>query len=270
MLKWLFPYTNCTHPDAATSQPSCDKSVSRADNISLSTQNCKNTKPLVLSIILLWLSVSLSYFALAKFEQQKILQLMAERYGSQGVETFTNWQQLIGAQKNNAHALQIEAVNDFFNRQIRFTDDLSLWKKTDYWATPLETMGMGAGDCEDFTIAKYVTLLELGVPMAQLRLIYVKARIGSNFSNLYQAHMVLGYYPNNQATPLILDNLIPSIEKASQRTDLRPIFSFNSEGLWVGNQQALVDPTARLSRWRDLLLRTQQEGFILNQPKSNP
>jgi hypothetical protein len=80
--------------------------------------------------------------------------------------------------------------------------------------------------------------------------------------------MVLGYYEQPDSIPLILDNLVADIESADQRTDLHPVFSFNSDGLWVGNQaQPQIDPTVRLSRWRDLLDRMQREGFQLSEPK---
>jgi len=152
-------------------------------------------------------------------------------------------------------------VNQFFNRNVRYTEDNILWKKSDYWATPVEMMGMRAGDCEDYTIAKYLSLLQLGFANEQLRLIYVKAQIGGPQSKIFQAHMVLGYYPTPDAIPLILDSLVSTIESANNRPDLHPVFSFNSEGLWVGNQSTSADPTARLSRWRDLLARVNEEGF---------
>lgn len=157
---------------------------------------------------------------------------------------------------------QIKNVNDFFNKRIHFVDDIYHWKQNDYWATPLETLGTGSGDCEDYTIAKYISLIQLGIPIERLRLIYVKAQIGGVSSRVFQAHMVLGYYAQPNAVPLILDSLINDIESADRRRDLHPVFSFNSEGLWVGNQaQPQIDPTARLSRWRDVLTRIKQEGF---------
>jgi hypothetical protein len=74
--------------------------------------------------------------------------------------------------------------------------------------------------------------------------------------------MVLGFYPQPSDEPLILDNLISSVRPASQRPDLSPIFSFNNNGLWVGGASASsADPTARLSRWRDVLDRMRQEGL---------
>jgi predicted transglutaminase-like cysteine proteinase len=156
---------------------------------------------------------------------------------------------------------QLREVNDFFNRRVRWVDDIVAWGEEDYWATPLESLGNGQGDCEDYSIGKYVTLKQLGVPGDQLRLIYVRARIGR--SQIVQAHMVLGYYETPAAEPLVLDNLVPSITPAAQRTDLDPVFSFNSSGLWAGGStQSRADPLARLSRWRNAIGRMQQQGFI--------
>jgi hypothetical protein len=73
--------------------------------------------------------------------------------------------------------------------------------------------------------------------------------------------MVLAYYARPDAEPLVLDNLDVRILPASQRPDLRPVFGFNSEGLWMAGVQSPADPTARLSRWRDLLRRMQEQGL---------
>lgn len=198
----------------------------------------------------------------AELQSQKMQTLMQSRYGDDGVALLGAWNRMLDSSKPLADAEKIAQVNDFFNRHVRYSDDVTLWQKSDYWATPLETLGLRAGDCEDFTIAKYLSLLELGIPTEQLRLIYVRAQIGGLHSKRFQAHMVLGYYSSPNAEPLILDNLITRIEPASKRPDLNPVFSFNSEGLWVGNSvQSQADPTARLSRWRDLLMRVREEGF---------
>ena len=77
--------------------------------------------------------------------------------------------------------------------------------------------------------------------------------------------MVLGYYPSPQSEPVILDSLISTVLPASERTDLAPVFSFNSRGLWVGQGTAAASgsPTARLSLWREVLVRMQEEGIKL-------
>lgn len=159
---------------------------------------------------------------------------------------------------------RLKKVNEFFNRKISFVDDQEAWGQSDYWATPMESLAKGKGDCEDYVIAKYFSLRQLNILDTQLRLIYVKARLGGPASDIQQAHMVLAYYPAAAAEPLILDNLISEIRPASRRPDLLPIFSFNSQGVFAGaaaNSTLGPGGTGRLSRWQDLLERASREGF---------
>ena len=209
------------------------------------------------------LSILFACWSHAGVDLDRLQRLAAEQYGSEAVRRVTDWAQLLEAAQPLDSRAQLARVNTFFNRRIHFDDDLVIWGEEDYWATPLETLGVGAGDCEDFTIAKYITLRLLGVPDERLRLIYVRAQIGGAGSGLSQAHMVLGYYTSPTAEPLILDNLIGDILPASRRPDLAPVFSFNSEGLWVGGaSRPSADPTTRLSRWRDVLERMRIEGIL--------
>ena len=133
-----------------------------------------------------------------------------------------------------------------------------LWSKEDYWATPAEMLAIGAGDCEDYSIAKYFTLKEIGVDEDKLRITYVKAvEIG-------QAHMVLTYYETNRSVPLVLDNLITEIEPASRRNDLVPVYSFNGAGLWLAKSRGegqRVGDSSRLSLWQDLEARMRNGNF---------
>lgn len=159
---------------------------------------------------------------------------------------------------------RIKRANDFFNRQMQFGEDSVIWGQADYWATPMESLGKGAGDCEDFAIAKYFTLKEMGVAPEKLRLIYVRARTGGSDSAQSQAHMVLAYYPQPDLEPLVLDNLIGEIRPASRRPDLVPVFSFNSDGVYTGTpgkEGSVSVGVGRLSRWEDLLKRARAEGF---------
>jgi predicted transglutaminase-like cysteine proteinase len=153
---------------------------------------------------------------------------------------------------------RLRAINTYFNRQVQYRDDREVWGQVDYWASPLETLSKGQGDCEDYAIGKYFSLLAAGVPGVKMRLVYVRAQM----SGALQAHMVLAYYAEPQAEPLILDNLVTEIRPASRRPDLTPVFSFNAEGLWQGVAGASAgDPSARLSRWRDVLNKAKAEGW---------
>ncbi len=153
------------------------------------------------------------------------------------------------------------AANRFFNERIRFRDDVEVWGESDRWASPLELLAKGEGDCEDFAIAKYFSLLALGIPRSQLRLVYVEARL-ADASAGPRAHMVLAHYAAPGAEPAILDNLVTAVRPAEQRSDLTPVFSFNADGMWQGlGTKPAGDPLARLSRWREVLALAHSEGF---------
>ncbi|MEZ4483665.1 MAG: transglutaminase-like cysteine peptidase [Syntrophotaleaceae bacterium] len=200
----------------------------------------------------------------------RMLQLAGQRFGAKGRQGVESWRQMLSEAGKSVEIDRVGVVNDFFNQHIRFVEDAETWNLPDYWATPVETLGRGQGDCEDFTIAKYLSLKLLGVATEKLRLTYVKARIGGRHSRISRAHMVLSYYPAPASEPLILDNLISDIRPASQRPDLFPVFSFSSENLWAGgNPTPVASATSRLSRWRDVLSRVQSEmgdGPMLKRP----
>jgi len=197
----------------------------------------------------------------ATLQPEQLRRSMQRQYGQRGLESLQAWFDLLERLRSAGLETQLREVNNFFNRRVRWLDDIDIWGQEDYWATPLETLGKGEGDCEDYAIAKYITLKELGVPGDELRMIYVKARIGR--SSITQAHMVVGYYETPSADPLVLDNLVPSITRGSLRNDLDPLFSFNSSGLWAGGAtESRADPVARLSRWRRAISRMQEQGFI--------
>ena len=188
-------------------------------------------------------------------------QSFQQRWGAAALPKFEAWRKLLASVGDGADLDRLKKVNTFFNQQIQFSDDSVVWSQADYWATPLETLGRGAGDCEDFSIAKYFTLLQLGTQPDKLRLIYVRAKTGT--SDTTQAHMVLAYYASPESEPLVLDNLISDIRPASRRPDLVPVFSFNSSGVFTGiaGGGTAAGGTGRLSRWEDLLRRTKTEGF---------
>lgn len=166
-----------------------------------------------------------------------------------------DWQKLISENQQQTEGEKLRLVNNFFN-QLTYRSDLNTWGKEDYWATPAEALGKGQADCEDYSIAKYFTLRELGIPDKKMRITYVKAL------ELDQAHMVLTYYPKPSAVPLVLDNLKGQILSANKRFDLAPVYSFNAEGLWLAKRRGTgkkVGKSSRLSLWNDLKARMKQE-----------
>lgn len=198
----------------------------------------------------------------AELDLNKLADHAAQHYGTQTRNDVENLTLVMDQLKSADEKEQLKQINDFFNQHIRrFDEDINIWGKSDYWATPLESLGRQSGDCEDYSIAKYLFLKQL-IPDEKLRLTYVRAQIGGQHSKIFLAHMVLIYYETPTAEPLILDNLISDIRPASRRKDLRPIFSFNSEGLWIGaDKQDKGHPAGHLSRWSDVLKRAKADGI---------
>ncbi len=189
---------------------------------------------------------------------QDMLDKVDKKYGVAARQRFVEWQSVIDNGKTWSDAERLERVNNFFNRNIEFVDDIILWQKVDYWTAPTELLAKGAGDCEDYSIAKYFTLVEMGVDESKLRITYVKAL------ELNQAHMVLTYFESAHAVPLVLDNLKPAILPATQRSDLQPVYSFNGTGLWLAKSKGSgqhVGGSDRLSMWTELKQRMLESPF---------
>jgi len=162
---------------------------------------------------------------------------LAKKFGARAPGRVSDWAKAAQKLKAAGYAGKLEAakgreadvlqdVNEAINDRVRGVEDRDLWRMEDYWATPAETIGIASGDCEDYALAKYYLLKELGVPQDRLRITYVRIlRRGG------QAHMVLAYYATPDAEPLIMDNLDAFVQSASKRKDLEPVYGFNDDGL---------------------------------------
>lgn len=194
-----------------------------------------------------------------QFDAGRILDYARTQHGERVARRVTEWLDLMDEAAALPERERLRAINNFWNHRVMGGEDIHIWNKTDYWATPLESLAKGAGDCEDFVIAKYFSLIHAGVEPDKLRFIYVRARMGGLRSSQSIAHMVLGYYATPDSEPLVLDNLSGSIQPASRRSDLTPVFSFNAQGIYVAG--AATRSVDRIGHWRDLMTRMQREGF---------
>ncbi len=211
----------------------------------------------ILAITMGWHAGVLSFNP--RIDLPKATAFVRDTYGDSAQTRVERWVEHLDQLKGKSEDLQLRSVNTFWNTTVREAEDISLWKQEDYWATPLESLGRQAGDCEDFVIGKYFSLLYLGVPAEKLRVIYVSATINGPTGRKTISHMVLGYYPKPDADPLVLDNLNTEILPGSKRRDLKPVFSFNAQGIYVpGKANASAD---RLGRWSTLLARMREQGL---------
>lgn len=185
-----------------------------------------------------------------------VINSMASRYGIGAKKRLEDWSALMQKLRDKPEQEKLKAVNDFFNA-IPYVTDLAHWKQNDYWATPVEMLASNGGDCEDYAIAKYVTLAALGISMDKLKITYVQAKV--NQSTI--AHMVLAYYAQPRAVPLILDNLNRRIKPADRRADLKPVYAFNGSDLWVVRSSNLgrVGNSSKIRFWKEIQNRMEQE-----------
>lgn len=202
-----------------------------------------------------WLWLILSAVGLVWSAGDGWLERIRLQYGDAAGQRIADWEALIQKGRGLKDPEKLTLANRFFNAKILFIDDIVHWQQADYWATPVEFLATGAGDCEDFAIAKYFTLKEMGVDENKMRITYVKAY------KLNQAHMVLTYFTHPKSVPLVLDNLVDDIQPASKRRDLIPVYSFNGDGLWLAKTQGAgkrLGNAGRLNLWQDLRQRMQQ------------
>jgi predicted transglutaminase-like cysteine proteinase len=184
---------------------------------------------------------------------ERLMDTYTRRFGPAARGRLEKWKRYAAERKSSqlAETELLREVNRTLNG-IRFIDDPTHWGEEDYWATPAESVGSNGGDCEDFSIAKYFLLKELGIPIAKLRMTYVKA------IKLDQPHMVLAYYARPDAEPLVLDNLEDAVRPASQRPDLVPVYSFNDEEVWIEMRGRSGSPR-QIRNWNLLMERLDRE-----------
>ncbi|MEH6452683.1 MAG: transglutaminase-like cysteine peptidase [Psychromonas sp.] len=205
-------------------------------------------KRLYLFTCLLFLSISFYAQSDTLLNEKKVIAALQKHYGERAVKRGKAWLEIISSSQQQTDLEKLAKVNQFFNL-LHFVDDSDIWGDKNYWATPIEFIGANAGDCEDFAIAKYFTLLEMGIEDSKMRLTMVKAL------KLNQYHMVLSYYDKPSSIPLILDNIDGEIKLADSRPDLFPIYSFNGKQLWLNKEkgQGVVSGASdRITRWKHL------------------
>jgi predicted transglutaminase-like cysteine proteinase len=118
---------------------------------------------------------------------------------------------------------RIAELNRAINLTIKSVDDMTQYGVRDLWASPLMTFSSGAGDCEDYAIAKYVALHEIGFRDEDLRLVIVHDRAAK------EDHAVTAVRYDNRW--LILDNKTLDIRQDDSVAQFDPLFVIDSEGV---------------------------------------
>lgn len=175
----------------------------------------------------------------------------AEMFGaaevkSTNTKSFTKWREVVkrhekelyrgGSEiqswKNDIHKFSkkrtkketLIAVNNYVNKKVQYRTDDKVWNKSDYWASPAETFAKGLGDCDDYAIAKYFTLKQLGFSEKDMRLVVLKDKSKN------EIHAVLAV--KNGASYYILDNQLKDVTPSLSITSYEPIYSINNASWW--------------------------------------
>lgn len=136
---------------------------------------------------------------------------------------YNAWVQLIATMKEKQLAEQLQGVNDFMN-QAPYVVDMINWGIDDYWESPGEFFTK-FGDCEDYAVAKFLTLRALNVPSNALRIVVVQDM------NLKVGHAIAAVYVGGKT--IVLDNQIKPIVAAETIKHYLPLFSLSEEGWWL-------------------------------------
>lgn len=178
------------------------------------------------------------------------------KYGAEGGARVQAWSELLTRLKSSGlpEREQVQQVHDFLTLNARYETDADHYGASDYWATPTELLGSGAGDCEDFALARYASLRELGVPEDRLQVSYVKRGA--------EAHMVLTYRDPEGGAPWVMDNLEMDMLRTPGRPDLTPVYGFNESQLYVtrslGDWSSPAASPTRLSAFQGWLARMDE------------
>jgi predicted transglutaminase-like cysteine proteinase len=133
------------------------------------------------------------------------------------------WEALIESLKGLSLEEQLDRVNVEMNRH-RYVLDMANWGVRDYWATPFQFFRKD-GDCEDYAIAKFLTLKLAGVDPARMRIVVLQDL------NLRVAHAVLAVYEDDRIR--ILDNQIRQVVDADAIRHYQPMYSINETSGWL-------------------------------------
>lgn len=171
--------------------------------------------------LIIFFSFLFPYLLSAGLIDQDIVQQAENKYGSFAKNRFLAIEEdLLEKLKNKDDLAKLNFVNTWIN-YIKYKSDEELYGVVDYWATLYEFVGKNGGDCEDYTIAKYYILKELGVDPKRMKFVYV---IYLDRSKQKIPHMVLAYFkipkPKTKDDILILDNNNRLVLPASKRPDL--------------------------------------------------
>lgn len=136
--------------------------------------------------------------------------------------------------RNAAPLKQLEAVNWYVNRRVRFEDDQARFGRADVWSSANDTLRSGRGDCEDYAIAKMQMLRNAGFSDRDLYLVIVRDLVRR------ADHAVL--VARAAGRMVVLDNGTDELLDSASVSDYRPVLTFAAYGEWTHGYRLVRAP----------------------------
>ncbi len=127
----------------------------------------------------------------------------------------------------------------FINRAI----NLAIKPRIDpfIWRSPLKTLSIGAGDCKDYAVAKYLALLEAGVSEADVKVVIVRDMATRQDHAIVTVRMDAAWF--------LLDNRWLALIRDVELSRARPLYILDEHGVRrFAQQQARAARFVRAER----------------------
>ena len=207
--------------------------------------------------LLIFLSFSLLYSKSITLDNEDLQRIKTSKNEKAITIRLVKYLELKKKIKNFRLIKKLSYVNAFYNKILPINDSTK-YNVDDHWSTPKEFLINGRGDCEDYAIAKYFTLLEVGIPKDKLFLSVVKVKGEANY------HMVLLYIENKKSMPLVLDNLSFKVVSFDIRKKLEPKFIFNEKEAFILKNKKIYKRVkidwGKVDKWQNLLTRVYEKS----------
>jgi predicted transglutaminase-like cysteine proteinase len=146
-------------------------------------------------------------------------------------------------------------INRAINLAIRPLSDLAQYGAIDVWSSPLVTFASGAGDCEDYAIAKFAALRLAGISPEDLRIVVMRDTISGD-DHAVAAARLGGHW-------LMLDNRRMAMIEDAYVRNYRPTFVIDQHGVMKYADPPLLASLPELDRAPSIALSSAvQPGLI--------
>jgi predicted transglutaminase-like cysteine proteinase len=207
---------------------------------------------MIKALILIFYSLSLLANSYPYFTKDELI-FIEKKSGRIAKNRILDYENTMNSLKSKSKSKQLGAVNFYLNQLLPQYDGI-VNKQEDYWETPKEFLTTGFGDCEDYAIIKYFSLVKLGFDKKKLFITTVHEKLTGGY------HMVLSYFNEKNKPPLILDNLSFRILDLDKRKDLEADFFINSDGIYRIKNNKLIKTYDYSQQFNNLLKRVQKEN----------